>query len=81
MQEHEAETDRETADAERMQGKMHDVDVRPPDNLLQEAFVSGHRDGRERAGHCVYRRDAIVAERARVVPQPQTRAVGARRAA
>ena len=74
VQQHEAETDRQAPDAERVQGKMDDVDVRPPDNLPQEAFVHGHGGARERASHRVRQRDAIVAKRARVVPQPQTRA-------
>ena len=73
VEQHEAEADRQPANAERMQGEMDDVDVCPGDHLLQEAFVSGQDRRGDDAGHDVHRRDARVADGLRVVAQPEPR--------
>ena len=70
VQEHEAEADREPADAEGMQREMEDVDVGAGDDFLQETLVSGEDRCGDGAGHDVHGRDAVVAEGLRVAPQP-----------
>ena len=73
VQQHETETDRQPAHAERMQREMDDVDVCPGDDLLQEPFVSGQGRRGDGAGDDVHRRNAPVAYRLRIPAQPEPR--------